>query len=53
MLTIREFDGANSNEIMKAEAGFDATLNENGRYLYATGLNDGVYTIQRVQMIVD
>ena len=51
-LSIREFDGANTHVIMKVEPGFDATLSQNGRYLYGIGKSDAGYQIQRVKMIL-
>jgi len=53
-LSIREFDGTNTHVIMKMEPGFDATLSQNGRYLYGVGKAvDGKYQLQRVQMILN
>jgi len=52
-LTIREFDGANVHTIASAEAGFDATLSQNGRYLYSIGKNGNTFQLQRVKMILD
>lgn len=51
-LSIREFDGANTHVIMKMEPGFDATLSQNGKYIYGVGKSDTGYQIQRVKMIL-
>jgi len=51
-LSIREFDGANTHVIMKMEPGFDATLSQNGKYIYGVGKSETGYQIQRVQMIL-
>lgn len=52
-LSIREFDGTNTHVIMLMEPGFDATLSQNGKYLYGIGKSGGAYQLQRVQMILD
>ena len=53
-LSIREFDGANSHVIMPMESGFDATLSQNGRFIYGIAKSaDGTYQLQRVQMILN
>lgn len=52
-LSIREFDGANASIIMPMEAGFDAALSQNGRYLYGIVKSDAGYQLQRVRMIVE
>ena len=53
-LSIREFDGGNSHVIMPMEPGFDATLSQNGRFLYGIAKSaDGTYQLQRVQMILN
>jgi len=54
-LSIREFDGTNTHVIMPMEPGFDATLSQNGKYLYGVAKNaDGSkYQLQRVQMILN
>lgn len=52
-VSIREFDGANPNTIMPAEAGFDVTLSQNGRYIYAVNKTDDGYRLQRVTMILE
>lgn len=52
-LTMRDFDGTNVFSIMPAADGFDATLSQNGRYMYGVALYDGVYKLQRVTMILE
>ena len=52
-LSIREFDGTNVHSIMSMEPGFDATLSQNGKYLYGiTKLGDN-YRLQRATMILN
>jgi len=52
-LSIREFDGTNVNVIMPMEPGFDATLSQNGRYIYGVNNTDGTYRLERVTMILE
>ncbi|MEO6110066.1 MAG: PEGA domain-containing protein [Candidatus Saccharimonadales bacterium] len=52
-LSIREFDGTNVHVIGAAEPGFDATLSQNGRYLYSITKSGATYQLQRVKMILD
>lgn len=53
-LSIREFDGTNSHVIMPMEPSFDATLSQNGRFLYGIAKStDGTYQLQRVQLILN
>jgi len=52
-LFMRDFNGDNTYSIMKATAGFDASLSQNGRYFYAIGKTDTGYQLQRVKMILD
>jgi len=52
-LSIREFDGANVHVIMPMEPGFDATLSQNGRYLYGIAKSGDTYQLQRVRMILE
>ena len=52
-LAIREFDGSNVHVINAAEPGFDATLSQNGRYLYSIGKSGTNYQLQRVKMILE
>ncbi|MDB5165480.1 MAG: hypothetical protein JWM00_370 [Candidatus Saccharibacteria bacterium] len=52
-LTMREFDGANQHTIAQVVTGFDATLSQNGRWLYTIGKHaSGHYQLQRVRMIL-
>ena len=53
MLSFREFDGANFNSIMPAVAGFDVTLSQNGRYLYAITKTDDSFRLERVTLILE
>ncbi len=52
-LSIREFDGTNVYVITASEPGFDATLSQNGRYLYNVTKSGETYQLQRVKMILD
>lgn len=52
-LSIREFDGTNTHVIMNMEPGFDATLSQNGKYIYGIAKSEGVYRLQRVTMILN
>ncbi|MFY9228532.1 MAG: PEGA domain-containing protein [Candidatus Microsaccharimonas sp.] len=52
-LSIREFDGSNVHVISAAEPAFDATLTENGRYLYSVTKSGASYQLQRVKMILE
>jgi hypothetical protein len=52
-LSIREFDGANMHVIMPMEPGFDATLSQNGKYIYGVAKNATGYQLQRVTMILN
>ena len=52
-LTLRDFDGSNIHTIMPTVAGFDATLSQNGRFMYAVGKNDKGLVLQRVRMILN
>jgi len=51
-LSIREFDGTNIHVIMDMEPGFDATLSQNGKYLYGVAKSGNTYQLQRVKMIL-
>jgi len=51
-LSIREFDGANTHVIMSMEPGFDATLSQNGKYLYGISKTGDTYHLQRVTLIL-
>ncbi len=52
-LSIREFDGTNVRVIMPMEPGYDATLSQNGKYLYGIAKNANGYQVQRVTMILN
>jgi hypothetical protein len=52
-LSIREFDGTNVHVIMNMEPGFDATLSQNGKYLYGIAKSATGYQLQRVTMILN
>lgn len=53
MLTMREYDGANQHTINSVVSGFDATLTQNGRWLYSIGRHsDGHLQLQRARMIL-
>jgi hypothetical protein len=52
-LSIREFDGTNTHVIMGMEPGFDATLSQNGKYLYGMAKSANGYQLQRVTMILN
>lgn len=52
-LTMREFDGANQHAINQVVTGFDASLSQNGRWLYSIGRqSNGHFQLQRVRMIL-
>jgi len=38
---------------MPMEPGFDATLSQNGRYLYGIAKSGDTYQLQRVRMILE
>lgn len=51
---MRDFDGSNAHSIMAVEPGFDASLSQNGRYIYGVGkAEDGRFQLQRVRMILN
>lgn len=52
-VTMRDFDGSNSHQVMLVAEGFDVALTENGRYLYGIGERDNGYALQRFKMIID
>jgi hypothetical protein len=52
-LSIREFDGTNVHVIMAMEPGFDATLSQDGKYLYGIAKSGNSYQLQRVMMILN
>lgn len=48
-----EFDGANQQNIMQVEPGFDVALSPNSKYLYGiTKASDGSYHLTRVKLIL-
>ncbi len=51
-LNIREFDGANVHTINSALANQDATLTNNGRYLYSINKSVNGFQLQRVRMML-
>ncbi len=51
-LTIREYDGADVHTINSSIIGQDATLTNNGRYIYSIGKSKTGYQLQRVRMIL-
>lgn len=51
-LSMRDFDGSNVAVIMPIVAGFDATLSQNGRYIYGVNKTDDTYRLERVTMIL-
>lgn len=53
MLSFREFDGLNRNTIMPAVPGFDVTLSQNGRYVYAMTRTDETFRLERVTLILE
>jgi hypothetical protein len=52
-LTMRDFDGTNIHTLMPVVAGFDVTLSQNGRYLYAVTKTDDTYRLERATMILE
>jgi hypothetical protein len=52
-LSIREFDGTNVHVIMSMEPGFDATLSQNGKFLYGIVKNGDRYELQRATMVLN
>ena len=52
-LSMREFDGTNTHVLTGAEVGFDASLSQNGRYIYSVGKTGEAYQLQRVKMLLD
>lgn len=52
-LKMRDFDGSNTNSIMSVAEGFDATLSQNGRFMYAIGERDNGFALQRMYMILN
>jgi hypothetical protein len=52
-LSMRDFDGTNVHVIMPMEYGFDATLSQNGRYIYGVNKTDETYRLERFVMLPD
>ena len=52
-LRMRDFDGTNTQAIMPVAVGFDATLSQNGRFMYAVAKTDKGLGLQRVRMILE
>ncbi|GEM_PF-186684 len=53
MLSTREFDGNYAHELLPAVVGFDVTISQNGRYVYAVTQTPSGYALQRVTMILE
>lgn len=51
--SMRDFDGSNVHVIMPMEPGFDATLSQNGRFIYGVNKTDETYRLERVTMILE
>lgn len=51
-LVMREFDGANSHELLPASAQFGASLDDDEEYLYAADVTEDGATLQRIRMIL-
>lgn len=51
-LVMREFDGANEHTISTVTSGFDASLSQDGKYLYSVSKTANGYQLQRVRMIL-
>ena len=52
-LRFYEFDGQNPTDIMPIAPGFDATLSQNGKYVYAFAPSgSGVYQLTRAQLLL-
>lgn len=51
-LVMRDFDNANSYDIMPVAPGFGSTLSQNGRFIYAMNKTDTGFQLQRVTMIL-
>ena len=53
-LVMREFDGSNEHVIAPVARGFDATLSQNGTYLYSIGETEGGgLQLQRTRLILE
>ena len=53
VLTMRDFDGTNEHALNPAAPGFDASLSQNGRYVYSVGQTDKGLSLQRLRMILE
>lgn len=51
-LSMRDFDGTNVHVIMPIIPGYDATLSQNGRYIYGVNKTDDTFRLERVTMIL-
>lgn len=52
-LTIREFDGANANNIMPVISGQDAALSSNAKYIYGFQKTSSGFLLSRVKLILN
>lgn len=52
-LSMRDFTGENVAVIMPIVPGFDATLSQNGRYIYGMNKTDETFRLERVTMILE
>jgi hypothetical protein len=52
-LSTREFDGNYAHSLLSAVAGFDVTLSQNGRYVYAMTQTPTSYALQRVTLTLE
>lgn len=52
-LTMRDFNGINAHSLMQVAPGFDASLSQNGRFIYGIGKTDTGYHLQRVKLVLD
>ena len=52
-LVMRDFDNSNVYTISGLAGDFDATLSQNGRFIYSIGKSDEGFTLQRVKMILE
>lgn len=52
-LVMRDFNGINAHTIMQVAPGFDASLSQNGRFMYGVGKTSTGYHFQRVKLQLD
>lgn len=52
-LVMRDFDNSNVFTISAVAGNYDATLSQNGRFIYSIGKSDKGFTLQRVKMILE